>query len=116
MATKLETPNALQLGGPTSEKLYQQLLAAIKNIGSYKVEVKKTSIHLVRKSAFAGVRLRKEYLLLTIKAPEAIRNKRIFKAEQASAHRWHLEVKVATASEIDKELMGWLQESYEMSE
>jgi hypothetical protein len=115
MPAKLETPNALQLGGDVSEKLYERLLSAIKVLGAYRVEVKKTSIHLVRKSAFAGVRLRKEYLLLTIKAPEDICHKRVYKSEQASAHRWHVEVKIASAAEIDTELMGWLRESYEMS-
>ena len=70
---------ALSTAGPVSKKLYANLLTTLKKLGPYEVEVKKTSIHLVRRSAFLGVRLRKEYLLLTIKAPTPISSKRILK-------------------------------------
>jgi hypothetical protein len=61
---------------PTSRAIYKQLLAAIKPIGPYREEIKKTSIHLVRKSAFAGVHPRSQHLLLTIKAEKSIRSPR----------------------------------------
>ncbi len=109
------TGNALALAGPESRKLYASLLEALQSVGPFEIEVKKTSIHLVRKSAFAGVAPRKQYLLLTIKASEPIESSRIFKSEQASKHRWHLETRIASAEEIDAELLGWLRESYEIS-
>lgn len=67
---------------PTSKMLYKELLAVLRSIGPFQVEVKKTSIHLVRKSAFAGVHPRKLGLLVTIKAAKLIRSPRIVKAEQ----------------------------------
>jgi Domain of unknown function (DUF5655) len=66
------TPNALATASPLARELYKELLGALKPLGSFKKEVKKTSIHLTRKSAFASVHPRKEYLILTIKASEPI--------------------------------------------
>jgi Domain of unknown function (DUF5655) len=74
--------------------------------------VKKTSIHLVRSSAFAGVHPRKAHLLITIKAAAPISSGSFVKSEQVSKNRWHLDVKVAVAGDIDAELLGWLREAY----
>ncbi len=108
-------PNAFSAAGPVALGLYKQLLTALHAIGPFQEEVKKTSIHLVRKTAFAGVQARKEHLNLTIKAAKAIRSARIYKSEQTSKSRWHHEVKLAAPNEIDAELLRWLREAYELS-
>ena len=64
----VEKQDALVAASPMARHLYNELLAAITAIGPFQKEVKKTSIHLVRGSAFVGVHPRKEHLLLTIKA------------------------------------------------
>jgi len=110
---KAVTPDALSTASPAARELYKELLRALKPLGSFKEEFKKTSIHLTRRSAFAGVHPRKEYLLLTIKAAQPIRSKRIVKSEQVSKSRWHEEVKVADG-DIDAELLGWLRDAYEL--
>ena len=79
---------------PEVEATYVAILKAAKKLGPVKEEPKKTSIHLVRKSAFAGVATRKAALILTLKSDSDITSKRIAKREQASAHRWHLEIKL----------------------
>ena len=68
----------------------------------------------MRSSAFAGVHPRKAHLLLTIKAAAPIQSGRIVKTEQFSANRWHLDVKLAIAGDLDAELLGWLREAYEI--
>ena len=40
---------------------------------------KKTSIHLVREKAFAGIATRKESLVLTLKASKALKSRRVAK-------------------------------------
>ena len=100
---------------PDVNDLYLQLCKALGTIGEFTEETKKTSIHLVRKSAFAGVHPRKKYLIITVKAGRALDSPRIFKSEQLSKNRWHHEVKLTSPSEIDAELIGWLSESYELS-
>jgi len=105
---------ALAVAGPVSHQLYKKLLDAMKPIGVFREEMKKTSVHLVRGSAFAGVHPRKQYLLLTIKAKKPIRSARVLKTEQVSKNRWHLEVKLATGKDIDGELLRWLREAYDL--
>jgi len=106
--------DALEVAGPVSRQLYKVLLDAIHPIGVFREEVKKTSVHLVRGSAFAGVHPRKQHLLLTIKAKEPIQSARILKTEQVSKNRWHLEVKLASEKDIDGELLGWLRQAYDL--
>jgi predicted transport protein len=97
------------------QSIYTQLLKELKPLGSFEEEVKKTSIHLVRKSAFAGVHPRKNALRLTVKADHKLESPRVVKAEKVSASRWHNEVDLTSTDEIDKELLGWLKAAYDMS-
>ena len=109
-----ERTDAFSTAGPASIELYKALLIAVRPLGSFQEEVKKTSIHLVRVSAFAGVQLRKQHLILTIKASKPIPSAGISKSEQASKNRWHVEVKITAATEIDAELHSWLHDAYEL--
>jgi hypothetical protein len=106
--------NALADASPFSRGLYKQFVAALAPIGPFREELKKTSIHLVRTSAFAGVHPRKQHLLVTIKAREPNPSARVLKTEQVSRNRWHLDVKLATLDDIDSELVGWLRQAYEL--
>jgi len=107
-----EHTDALAAAGPASLQIYQELVSALASIGAYQEEVKKTSIHLVHRSAFAGVRLRRQHLVLTMKTDKPIQSPRISKTEQVSKNRWHVEVKLAVADDIDDELLCWLREAY----
>jgi hypothetical protein len=100
---------------PEVKATYAAILEAAKKLGPVKEEAKKTSIHLVRKSAFAGVATRKTALILTLKSDSDITSKRITKREQASAHRWHLEIKLEAPEEVDRELLVWLKKAYELA-
>jgi hypothetical protein len=100
---------------PEVKATYQAILKAAKTFGPVKEEAKKTSIHLVRKSAFAGVATRKSALILTLKSDSDIVSGRIAKREQASAHRWHVEVKLETPAQVDREILIWLKKAYELA-
>src|SRR4051794_13597234 len=52
--------------------LYDRLVALTEKFGSVEQDPKKTSIHLNRRTAFAGVAVRKEHLVLTIKSDRPI--------------------------------------------
>jgi len=97
---------------PVVHVIYDRLLAAARKLGTVEEEAKKTSIHLVHKTAFAGVATRRESLILTLKSARDIASPRIVKHEQASANRWHLEVKLADPGEVDAELAGWLADAF----
>ena len=79
---------------PTVRATYRRLIDVARTLGPVTEEAKKTSIHLVRHAAFAGVATRRSSLILTLKSATDIRNPRIEKREQTSANRWHLEVRL----------------------
>jgi hypothetical protein len=64
---------------------------------------------------FAGVTPRKDALILTIKSDTDIRSKRFFKRQQASARRWHLEIRLDDPKQVDRELKSWLKDAMELS-
>ena len=100
---------------PSVLAIYQRLLAETRKFGPVVEQPKKTSIHLVNKSAFAGVVTRKAAILLNIKSAAPIRDARIVHAEQVSSNRFHQEVKLTSPEDIDPVLLGWLKSAYEMS-
>jgi Domain of unknown function (DUF5655) len=100
---------------PAVTATYARILEAAGKLGPFQQEAKKTSIHLVRKSAFAGVATRKTALILTLKSDRDLTSKRIAKREQASANRWHLEFRLETPDQVDRELISWLKNAYELA-
>ena len=95
--------------------LYDRLLSVLRKIGPVAEEAKKTSIHLVRASALAGVETRKSYLLLNLKADHRVEGPRVARAEQLSTRRFHFKVKLSRSDEVDAELEGWLRHAYDLS-
>ena len=100
---------------PPQAAIYKRLLAAARAIGPVKEDPKKTSIHLARRSAFAGVATRKDALLLTIKAAADISSPRIVKRQHTSANRWYLDVRLEKTSDVDRELKAWLKDAMALS-
>jgi Domain of unknown function (DUF5655) len=94
---------------------YGALLVASRALGMVREEAKKTSIHLVNSTAFAGIATRKEVLILTLKAERAVNSPRVHRAQQVSANRWHLEIRLANPSEVDAELRTWLRQAYDLA-
>jgi hypothetical protein len=88
---------------PDVRAIYDRILASAEKLGPVREAPKKTSIHLERESAFAGVATRKDSLILTLKSATDIRSPRIVRREQASANRWHLEVRLETPAAVDHE-------------
>jgi hypothetical protein len=100
---------------PVSREIYDRLLAGLETIGPVVEEPKKTSIHLVRVSALAGIEVRKDYLLLNIKSDAPIESPRVPKSERLSARRFHQKVRLSAPSDVDAELLGWLARAYALS-
>ncbi len=100
---------------PAVRKVYDRVIAALGKIGKVRQDPKKTSIHLVRSSALAGVEVRTDYLLLNIKTDYRIQSPRVVKGEQLSAKRFHHKVKLSSPEEVDRELQRWLEDAYELS-
>lgn len=91
---------------------YDRLLDVIRTFGPYQEEPKKTSLHLVNISGFAGVHPRKSFLYLNLRLARPLQGERIAKSEQISKNRYHNEVKVTSPDDVDDELIAWLKEAY----
>jgi hypothetical protein len=100
---------------PAVAATYARILEAAGELGPFQQEAKKTSIHLVRRSAFAGIATRKTALMLTLKSATNLTSKRIAKREQASVNRWHLEIRLETPDQVDREIVSWLKSAYELA-
>lgn len=97
------------------QRAYAAILKAVAEFGPVKADAKKTSIHLVAKTGFAGVHPRKSALLLNIRSSAPIKSKRIRKVEQVSANRYHNEMLIGSPAEVDAELLGWLKAAHALS-
>lgn len=100
---------------PSVRKIYDRLLQHSRKLGSVTEEPKKTSIHLVNHTAFAGIATRKNAIVLTIKSERKLSSPRIHKSEQTAAHRFHHEVKLTSPADVDSEILGWLKDAYILS-
>lgn len=97
-------------------QIYDRILKSARKFGPVGEEPKKTSIHLVNRTAFAGVATRKSALILTIKSDRKLSSSRIHKSEQTSANRFHHEVRLTSVADVDSELVKWLRAAYALSE
>lgn len=100
---------------PAVRHTYDRLLKAVGKFGPVIEEPKKTSIHLLNQTAFAGVATRKSAIVLTIKSDRKLLAPRIHKSEQTSANRFHHEVKLTSPTDVDLELVKWLKDAYALS-
>ena len=93
--------------------MFEVLYARLEELGPFEIEEKKTSLHIKNaRAAFLGVRPRRAGLRLNIVLPIALDSERVAKAEQVSANRWHNEIDVKSAEEVDSELLNWIRQAY----
>lgn len=100
---------------PAVIAIFERLTSELSKFGPIKIEPHQTSIHIVHKTAFAGVVTRRTFLLLTIKSDTPALGPRVHKSEHTSRNRYHHVVKISNSEEVDKELLGWLKKAWEMS-
>jgi hypothetical protein len=99
------------------DKVYTALLRGLRSRIEQDLvfeDPKSTCVHInagKNGTAYAGVHPRTGGILLNIVAAGPLKSKRIRKAEQRSANRWHCEVLLTGEAEVDDELLGWLEES-----
>ena|SRR5258705_6302350 len=99
---------------PVVSATYEKLIGELQKFGSLKIEPRKTSIHIGNRFGFAGVYTRKDYINLEVHLNYKLTGKRISKVEQASPNRYHHTIKLASVKDVDKELLDWLKQAYEL--
>jgi Domain of unknown function (DUF5655) len=91
---------------------YDRLLDALRPLGPFREEPKRTSIHLCHRVGFAGVHPRRRSLSLNLRTDYAIQSGRVAQSDQVSKGRYHNEVMLSSPEEVDAELVGWLKDAY----
>ena len=106
------TPDLLN-DRPAAREAFRRLKLALGELGPYRVEEKKSSLHIVAgRAAFLGVHPRSQGLRLNIVLGRELEGARVVMAEKTSSKVWHNEVDVFTEADFDGELRGWLREAY----
>jgi hypothetical protein len=100
---------------PGVRAAYDKVLASLAKVGPIKAEPKKTSIHLVRETSFAGAHPKKAWLDLTIRSDKPIKSARVRAQEQVSKNRWHQDVRLTSPKDVDAEVVGWLKSAYTLA-
>lgn len=104
----------LQKKSPVVASIYHKLVKKMQEFGPLKIEPKKTSIHVLNRFGFAGIYTRKDSINLEVHLKRKLSSPRIVKVEQASANRYHHTIKLSTLTDVDKELLSWLKEAYDL--
>ena len=100
----------------TVEDLVKSLLHLLDSIGKYKVERKKSSIHITRERAFVGIHPKKSYLGINVVLDRAHASPPASKVEKVSAKRFHHYYKIASKKELNKSFARLLQEAYDLAQ
>lgn len=100
---------------PQVRTVYVKVLSSLSKVGPVKAEAKKTSIHLVRETSFAGAHPKKAWLDLTIRSDRPIKSPRVRAQEQVSKNRWHQDVRLTSPADVDAEVVGWLKSAYALA-
>ncbi len=100
---------------PRVRALVETLIERVRALPGVSVDPKGTCIHLNRRVAFAGLHPRKTAMLLNLRTSAPIGSGRIRKVERASAHRYHNEMLLESAGDLDPELMGWIAEAHALA-
>lgn len=95
-----------------STSIYAALLEVLDDLGPYQVETKKTSLHITRGRAFLGLHPRANGILVNIVSLAALAGPRVRRTEQVSRNRFHNEVLLTSAEDVDGELSGWIAQAY----
>ena len=109
-------------GKPEELALYETLLNRLAELGAFSAVVHKTQISLKNRRVFACVSIFRvlpkrllptHYIVLTLGLPYPLNALRITVKTEAQPGRWTHHFVLASASELDAELLEWIRQAYE---
>ena len=95
-------------------RLFDALLAKLRSFGHFRVDAVPSSVNLVAKHHFGGVRVLGDGLRIGFIPSHAIDSPRMRVARITSTSYGH-SVKVTRKEDVDRELIGWLREAHTRS-
>jgi Domain of unknown function (DUF5655) len=105
------------VGKDTGNALYENFKRSVKKqVGSFKIESLECCIHFVSTFTFAAIKIFKDKIQIDFSLSRKIKSKRINWFVQMSTHRYLYYIDITKEDEIDKELMEWIQEAYDIKD
>ena len=89
---------------------------ALSTIGPLNIVPVKTMILLRATANFGGVVVRRDALHVEFVLPRALSHQRIYRSERLGPDKHTHHIRLGSPSEVDGELVAWLQESYRLVE
>jgi hypothetical protein len=109
----VEVEDLFQKCDPIVKDLYTALLQKVWAFGPVRVEVKKSSLHVVNHAAFLGIHPKKGYLDINIVSETEIDDTRVVSVEQVSARRLHNRFRLTRITDINAALVSLLRRAYD---
>ncbi|MBI3680460.1 MAG: hypothetical protein HY235_08690 [Acidobacteria bacterium] len=95
--------------------LFEQLSAKLRSFGSFRMDAVKSSINLVSKHHFGGVRVLKDGLHVGFILSHPLNHPRILRTQRITPTIYGHRVKLTRAEDLDAELLSWLREAHSRS-
>jgi hypothetical protein len=95
--------------------VFAKLLEAVSEFGEFTVNPVKSAILLTAKSHFLAIKPKKRWIDIEFVLPYPEDSFPIHKVVQAQKKKWAHFVRLETPEEVDKTLVQWLKEAYELS-
>jgi hypothetical protein len=109
------TPDQFQGKSQAVYELYDYLLGSLNKIGPVRETRKGITISLENRKAFASAIIRNRSIKLIVRTNHRIANPRIHSVEHVAEKSYDHTVLIESKSDIDGELMKWLEEAYQTS-
>jgi hypothetical protein len=114
------TPETELFAAKDADAIYVALVTKLKaRVGRMAAieDLKQTCVHITAGrggTAYAGIHPRKGAVLLNIRLQTPPQSARWRKVEQVSKNRCHCELLLASPSDVDSEVLGWLESASEL--
>jgi hypothetical protein len=101
---------------PVTAGIHRDVMDVVARLGEHEVSVGATTVRLKRARTFLEIHPRQSGLLLNLVLDIRLISGRVRKAEPVSAQRWHNHVMLRSGGDVDGELMGWIEDAYELAD
>jgi len=98
-----------------AQSLFEHLKKEIiKNVGPVKIESLPCCIHLVSRYTFGAVWALKDGIRIDFRTDYKIKTRKSYRMIRMSANRYLYYFDIKNKQEIDRELLGWIKQSYRL--
>lgn len=105
----------LRRAGKRERALYRRFERMIAACGPYHVSPAKTRIAFMARVRFAGVTsIGPRGMVVAFALPEPLASARFARVEEVAPGWWAHRLRISASSQLDRELQGWLRESYRL--